>query len=217
MPYKVVDKTTSLEIIGEFSEIKNHYGGKGSAVNMTVSVVPSNGKFLTLDNKLGFVFGRDSDLFVNLELECSNESQNRSSETCVVFTIKMAFNMNVTIEDFNLFMSIGDAEILDAKIVKDLVGMKSRDYRKVIQHILNYAIANFNYVQTNNPIDLKPANTWIPLLREVDSLFASPYVQKEFLFVGFDSKAKGREPMPALFQEMLNQQIQQALTKFLSE
>ncbi len=100
-------------------------------------------------------------------------------------------------------MSIGDAEILDAKIVKDVVGMKSRDYRKVIQHILNYAIANFNYVQTNNPIDLKPVNTWIPLLREVDSLFASPFVQKEFLFVGFDSKAKGQEPLPVL-QEMLN-------------
>jgi hypothetical protein len=44
----------------------------------------------------------------------------------------MAFNMNVTIQDFNLFMSIGDAEILDAKIVKDVVGMKSRDYKKVI-------------------------------------------------------------------------------------
>ena len=68
MPYKVIDKTTSLEIVGEFSEIKNHYGGKGTAVNMTVSVVPSSGKFLTLDNKLGFVFGRESDLFVNLEL-----------------------------------------------------------------------------------------------------------------------------------------------------
>ncbi len=97
MPYKVVDKTTSLEIVGEFSEIKNHYGGKGTAVNMTVSVVPSSGKFLTLDNKQGFVFGKESDLFVNIELECSNELQNRHSELCIVFTIKMAFNMNVTI------------------------------------------------------------------------------------------------------------------------
>jgi hypothetical protein len=51
MPYEVVDKTTSLEIVGEFQEIKNHYDGKGTAVNMTVSVVPSSGKFLSLDNK----------------------------------------------------------------------------------------------------------------------------------------------------------------------
>ena len=84
--------------------------------------------------------------------------------------------MNVTIQDFDLYMSIGDAEILDAKIMKDVIGMKSRDYRKVIQHILNYAIANFNYVQTTTPIDLKPASTWIPLIREVVSLSASPYV-----------------------------------------
>ena len=78
------------------------------------------------------MFGRDSDLYVNLELTCSNESQNKSSELCLVFNIKMAFNMNVTIQDFDLYMSIGDAEILDAKIMKDVIGMKSRDYRKVI-------------------------------------------------------------------------------------
>ena len=40
--------------------------------------------------------------------------------------------MNVTVKDFDLFMSIGDAEILDAKLLKDEVGMKSRDYRTVI-------------------------------------------------------------------------------------
>jgi hypothetical protein len=51
MPYEVVDKTTSLEIVGEFPEIKSHYGGKGTAVNLTVSGTPSSGKFLTLDNK----------------------------------------------------------------------------------------------------------------------------------------------------------------------
>lgn len=176
MPYSVVDKTTSLEIVGEFLEIKKHYGGKGTSVNMTVTAVPSSGDFLNLDSKLGFVFGRQSDLFVNLELYCSNESQNIPSELCIVFEIKMAFNMNVTIQDFNMFMSIGDAEILDAKLVKDVVGMRARDYRKVIQHILNYAIANFNYVQTTSPIDLKPASTWIPLIREVVSLSATPYV-----------------------------------------
>ena len=215
MPYEVVDKTTSLEIVGEFQEIKNHYDGKGTAVNMTVSVVPSSGKFLSLDNKQGFVFGRDSDLYVNLELTCSNESQNKSSELCLVFNIKMAFNMNVTIQDFDLYMSIGDAEILDAKIMKDVIGMKSRDYRKVIQHILNYAIANFNYVQTTNPIDLKPASTWIPLIREVVSLSASPYVQKEFLFIGFDSKSKEREPVP-FSPEIVIHQLNEAVNKFLS-
>ena len=40
--------------------------------------------------------------------------------------------MNVTVQDFDLYMSMGDAEILDAKIIKDSIGMKSRDYRKVI-------------------------------------------------------------------------------------
>ena len=107
--------------------------------------------------------------------------------------------MNVTIEDFSLYMSIGDAEIQDAKITKDLVGKKSRDYKKVIQHILNYAIANFNYVQTTTPIDLKPLSNWIPILREVDSVYASPYVQREFLFFGLQSKSKGKPILPELF------------------
>lgn len=134
----------------------------------------------------------------------------------MVFNIKMAFNMNVTVQDFDLFMSIGDAEILDAKIMKDVIGMKSRDYKKVIQHILNFAIANFNYVQTTTPIDLKPASTWIPLIREVVSLSATPYVQKEFLFIGFDSKAKPKEPVP-LSPETLVLQLNEAINKFLSE
>ena len=85
MPYEVADKTTSLEIVGEFREIKAHYGGKGTTVNMTVSVVPSSGKFLTLDNKLGFVLGRESDLFVNLELHCANPLQNKTRELCLIF------------------------------------------------------------------------------------------------------------------------------------
>lgn len=85
MPYEVVDKTTSLEIVGEFQEIKAHYGGKGTTVNMTVSIVPSSGEFLTLDNKLGFVFGKESDLFVNLELHCANSLQNKTRELCLIF------------------------------------------------------------------------------------------------------------------------------------
>jgi hypothetical protein len=84
--------------------------------------------------------------------------------------------MNVTVQDFDLFISIGEAKILDAKITKDVIGMRNRDYTKVIQHILNYAIANFNYMQTTNPIDLKPASNWIPLIREVVTLTASPYI-----------------------------------------
>jgi hypothetical protein len=31
--------------------------------------------------------------------------------------------MNVTVQDFDLYMSIGDAEILDAKLIKDTIGM----------------------------------------------------------------------------------------------
>ena len=124
--------------------------------------------------------------------------------------------MNVTVQDFDLYMSIGDAEILDAKLIKDTVGMKSRDYRKVIQHILNYAIANFNYVRTTSPIDLKPASNWIPLIREVVSLSASPYVQDEFLFVGFDSKAKGKEPVPISPDQQFIFHLNEAVNKFLS-
>jgi hypothetical protein len=52
---------------------------------MTVSIVPSSGEFLTLDNKLGFVFGRGSDLFVNLELHCANSLQNKTRELCLIF------------------------------------------------------------------------------------------------------------------------------------
>lgn len=211
MPYQVDDLSTSLQIVGEFAEIKKHYNGHGTAVNLSISITPSSGKFLTVDTKEGFIFGRDSDLFVTMDMYCANPSQNISSELCLTFNIKTAFNMNVTIEDFNLYLSIGDAQIDSVEITKDVIGMKNRDYARTLQHILNMAIANFNYVQTTNPIDLKPASTWIPLIREVVSLSATPYVQKEFLFIGFDSKAKPREDIP--ITPRLLEELEQVIVK----
>lgn len=61
--------------------------------------------------------------------------------------------MNVTVQDFDLYFMINDALLDSVEITKDNVGMKSRDYQKTLQHILNYAIANFNYVYST-PISL---------------------------------------------------------------
>lgn len=72
MPYTVNDLTTSLEIIGEFPEIKKHYGGHGTQLNVTFQIFPSAGNFLTLDTQNGFYFGKDSDLYVQADMYCSN-------------------------------------------------------------------------------------------------------------------------------------------------
>ena len=53
MPYKINDIATSYEIIAEFPEIKKHYGGKGTMVNMTMTVTPASGKFLTINQQNG--------------------------------------------------------------------------------------------------------------------------------------------------------------------
>jgi predicted component of type VI protein secretion system len=134
------------------------------------------------------VIGKQSDIYVTLELSCSNPSQNRTKELCLIFDIKTNFNMNMTVEDFNLFLEIGEVTIESVQVTKDVIGMKNRDYQKVLQHIVNYAVANFNYARSESPIDLKPASSYIPLLREVIKLKASPYIQDEFLFIGFESR-----------------------------
>ena len=94
----------------------------------------------------------------------------------------------MTVEDFNLFLEIGEVTIESVQVTKDLIGMKNRDYQKVLQHIVNYSVANFNYARSESPIDLKPASSYIPLLREVIKLKATPYIQDEFLFIGFESR-----------------------------
>ena len=193
LPYFVNDSSTSLEIVGEFPEIKKHYDGHGTEVDLSVMITPSSGNFLSLSSKDGFVLGKGSDLYVSLSLYCSNPSMNRTRELCLIFDIKTSFNMNVTVEDFNLYLAIGDATIDSVQVTKDIIGMKNRDYQRVLQHILNYAIANFNYMQSLTPIDLKPASNWIPLFREIVYLTATPYIQDEFLFIGFDAKSKPRD------------------------
>jgi hypothetical protein len=84
MPVKIDDVSTSLEVIAEFPEIKAHYNGHGTAVNISITASPASGKFLSFSQKDGFVVGRDDDFYLTLELYCSNEAQNRSSELCVV-------------------------------------------------------------------------------------------------------------------------------------
>jgi len=176
MPFRINDTSTSLEIVGQFPEIKKHYSGHGTTVEMEVMVTPASGNFLQMSASEGLVIGRESDIYVTLELTCSNPSQNISKELCLIFDIKTEFNMNMTIDDFNLFIQLGDITINSVQVNKDVIGMKNRDYQKVIQHIINYAVANYNYARYSIPYDLKPTSTWIPLLREVIKLKATPYI-----------------------------------------
>lgn len=132
LPYTITDSSTSLQIVGEFPEIKKHYNGHGTQVDLSVMITPSSGNFLTLSANEGFVLGKGSDLYVTLELHCSNPSQNRTRELCLIFDIKTSFNMNVTIEDFDLYLAIGDATIDSVEVTKDTIGMKNRDYQRVL-------------------------------------------------------------------------------------
>jgi hypothetical protein len=125
--------------------------------------------------------------------------------------------MNLTVEDFNLFMEIGDVNIESVQVTKDVVGMKNRDYQKVLQHIVNYAVANFNFLRSEAPIDLKPASSYIPLLREVIKLKATPYIQDEFLFIGFESKINHTSPIKQYLRDNIIQESITQFNKFLFE
>ena len=175
MPYRLDDISSSLEIIAEFPEIKKHYGGHGTAVNMSISMTPASGKFLTVSKETGITFGKGDDMFITMELYCSNESQNITSELCVVFDIKAAFWMNITVSEFDVYMLIGDAELYSVDITKNIVGMKDREYQRVLQHILNYGIANYNFVNSV-PLSLNSTNPFIPVAKEFISMTVSPYV-----------------------------------------
>lgn len=49
-------------------------------------------------------------------------------ELCVVFDIKAAITLNITVSEFDLFLMVNEAELLSVEITKDIVGMKDRDY-----------------------------------------------------------------------------------------
>ena len=146
MPFNINDISASLEIVAEFPEIKDHYGGHGTAVNMSVIVSPASGKFISISQQDGIAFGKADDLYLQMEMYCSNESQNRTAELCVTFDIKAQMFLNMTVQDFNAYFLITDAILDSVTITKDNVGMDDRDYQRVFQHVLNYAIANFNFV-----------------------------------------------------------------------
>ena len=132
MPYKIDDIASSLEIVAEFPEIKKHYGGHGTAVNMSITVTPASGKFLSINKDYGIAFGKEDDLFITMELYCSNNLTNISSELCVTFDIKASVTMNITVQDFDLYLLLGDAILESVTITKDVVGMKDREYQRVL-------------------------------------------------------------------------------------
>ena len=101
--------------------------------------------------------------------------------------MKAGFWLNVTVTEFEVHLLINDAQLYSVEITKDIVGMKDREYQRVLQHILNYAIANFNF-QYSVPISLNSTSIFVPLAREFVDIVATPYVQDEFLWVGFDAK-----------------------------
>jgi len=212
MPLKIDDISTSLEIVAEFPEIKKHYGGHGTAVNMSITVSPASGKFLSVSLDNGISVGRDDDFYITMELYCSNESQNYTSELCVVFDIKAQFWMNITIEDFDMHIMINDAILQSVEITKDNIGMKDREYQRVLQHVLNYAIANFNYVY-NEPISLNTTIQFEPVLKEFVTLKVSPYVQNEFLFIGFDAKSNVHPNLQSLLDNFNVNSVIQELIK----
>jgi len=83
--------------------------------------------------------------------------------------------MNITVSEFDVYMLIGDAELYSVDITKDIVGMKDREYQRVLQHILNYGIANYNFVNSV-PLSLNSTNPFIPVAKEFISMTVSPYV-----------------------------------------
>lgn len=218
MPFKIEDISSSLEIIAEFPEIKKHYGGHGTAVNMSITATPSSGKFLSVSKEAGIEFGKNDDLYVTMELYCANPEQNITTpELCVVFDIKTHFNMNITIKDFDVYFMIGDATLDSVQITKDVVGMKDREYQRVLQHILNYAIANYNFVNAD-PTSLNSTSVFIPVLREFLSMQVSPYVQEEFLWIGFDAKSTiNRDISHNLTYAAVEQQVMAAIEQVVAE
>jgi hypothetical protein len=128
MPFIIDDESTSLSLVAEFPEIKNHYGGHGAYVNMSVSLSPASARFISIDTTRGVGFGEKDDLYLTVEMYCSNPSQNLTVEQCLVLDIKTRFFLNITIIDFDMYTMIQDAFIDSVEIVKDKVGMDERDY-----------------------------------------------------------------------------------------
>lgn len=91
-------------------------------------------------------------------------------------------------EDWELNFMITEAILESVQITKDNIGMKDRDYRRVLQHILNYGIANVNFVNCN-PIPLNMRIALEPVIKEFVSFTVTPFVEDEFLFIGFASKS----------------------------
>jgi len=54
---------------------------------MEVMVTPASGNFLQISASEGLVIGKESDLYVTLELTCSNPAKNIGKELCLIFDI----------------------------------------------------------------------------------------------------------------------------------
>ncbi len=184
LPFKYSNANMTKALNAIFTEIPNTYGAD-VIEDFEAYLIAEDGSFLTLNTTTGIEIGRYNQPKLRLQIFCQNATTER--ELAVEFDMNLEAVLNVTLDNYFVFVHINDAKASKISIVEDKVNLRKRE--RIIDSLISIGIqlavtgAN-SFFET--PFDLKTLNPdYMPFIA---STFPQPrvsaYYQDEYLYAG---------------------------------
>lgn len=140
-PKKLNDTTTIDALLTAFFEIKNYYGESIKA-DLEFTILSDNDKFISLNASQGIEIGKNGKATLQLVMYCSNSSTPR--ELAVQFSMDLTAVLNVTEDNYYVYVNIPSVVISNVQILNDKIGMFDRDYDKLLNVVAGTFVSSFN-------------------------------------------------------------------------
>jgi len=144
--------------------------------DIEIAILADNGDFLTLNKSAGIEIGRHGNAMLQLMLYAANDTTKR--ELAVQFDMNINAILNVTEDNYYVYVHIPSIYISNTKIVNDKVGMLGRNYDELLSLFMGMAQEIINE-QFKTPYDFRVLDP--QLMFFITSVFRSPRVSPFYL------------------------------------
>ena len=132
---------------------------------------------------------------------CTNETTT-DSEKAIELNLDVSANLNVSLENFIVYVAANDVTIQNTRVTYDLVGMDYHPFDELLTDVAKQMITDFNIAHEGGINLVKKFPTLAFISGMARNSIASPLVQEEFLYAGFKWISDFGEAKP-LVQEFL--------------
>lgn len=186
-----IDKTItpspalSAQLLQIFYEIGQVYG-KTVQFELEISFQQNEGELIQLSTAEGIELGNvpAGGLNTTIAFMCTNETVT-TPQLAVELNMDIRADLNVSFENFIIYTAANNLAVLNTVVVKDNVGLSYTDYDALLTAVFVSMADDFDLSHSGgmNLVEKFPTLGFISGMAR--NSIASPYVQNEFIYIGF--------------------------------